>query len=108
MAPEVTKPGWTPTEELRLVPYDHRCDVYSFGILLWEIVHEMVPFGERPGLTAAIAASQGERPPTTTLACDRERLVPLIKGCWSHEAADRPEMNQVVETLRRLKELLED
>jgi serine/threonine protein kinase len=26
--------------------YDHKCEVYSFGILLWEIAEERIPYEE--------------------------------------------------------------
>ena len=34
MAPEV----------IRHQQYDHKCDVYSYGVLLWEVLHRQVPF----------------------------------------------------------------
>ena len=43
--------------------YDYRCDVYSFGMLLWEISHQQVPFRSQNALQAAYAvAMERERP----------------------------------------------
>lgn len=27
-------------------PYDRRCDIYSYGVLVWEIFHASVPYME--------------------------------------------------------------
>jgi len=31
-------------EKDRNSKYDHKCEVYSFGILLWEIAEEKIPY----------------------------------------------------------------
>ena len=36
-APELLK--WAPYQK-----YDYKCEVYSFGILLWEIAEERIPY----------------------------------------------------------------
>ena len=54
MAPEV----------IRHQQYDHKCDVYSYGVLLWEVLHRQVPFRTHSPLQAAYAvAMERERPP---------------------------------------------
>ena len=54
MAPEV----------VRHQQYDHKCDVYSYGVLLWEVLHRQVPFRTHSPLQAAYAvAMERERPP---------------------------------------------
>ena len=45
-------------------PYDHKCDIYSYGMLLWETLHGKVPFTGMGALQAAFAVAIKEaRPP---------------------------------------------
>ena len=37
------------------------CDVYSYGILLWEIIMHKIPFADTPPLVAALAAADNEK-----------------------------------------------
>ena len=44
--------------------YDYRCDVYSYGMLVWETLHREMPFKDASPLQAAFAvAMQNARPP---------------------------------------------
>ena len=44
-------------------PYNHKCDVYSYGVLLWETLHQQEPFAGLMPLQAAFAvAMQHARP----------------------------------------------
>ena len=55
MAPEV----------IRHQQYDHKCDVYSYGVLLWEVLHRQVRphcLGLGPGLGLTLTLT-----PTLTL-----------------------------------------
>jgi serine/threonine protein kinase len=36
-------------------PYDQKVDVYSFGIVLWELIIGMLPFANRTAVQAAFA-----------------------------------------------------
>ena len=42
--------------------YDHSADVYSFGLLVWEVVHVAVPFANVNAFNALFAAKEHERP----------------------------------------------
>eukprot|EP00966_Prymnesium_polylepis_P135785 3138537-Prymnesium_polylepis.1 len=58
--------------------YDGKCDVHSFGMLLWELTHRKLPFQGRGALQAAFAVVQGERPPIALPASELQRFGPLI------------------------------
>lgn len=79
--------------------YTMKADVYSFGILLWEIVARQQPFKE---LTNQFQIYErilsGMRPtlPSTTPTL----LAEIIQWCWQSEAEARPSMEQIQERFK--------
>lgn len=82
--------------------YDAPSDVYSFGILLWELAHRQTPFAGIDGLQVAlVVAPSGERPllqPPVGL----EGLEPIIAACWHLDPDHRPTMLACMERLAAL------
>lgn len=77
-------------------PYNQKCDVYSYGILLWEALHRQVPFTGLAPLQAAFAVAMEHRRPTIALEGDLSVYRPLIEACWDADPNRRPDMDQVV------------
>jgi len=93
MAPEV----------IRHQQYDHKCDVYSYGVLLWEVLHRQVPFRTHSPLQAAYAvAMERERPPVA-LKSILAPFASVILACWDESPARRPDAAEVVEMLTTLE-----
>ncbi|RGB37530.1 kinase-like domain-containing protein [Rhizophagus diaphanus] len=75
-----------------------KSDVYSIGVLLWEISSCRPPFKDMPGL--AIRISQGLREtPIPKTPKDYENL---YTDCWKHEPNDRPIIQNVVARLEAI------
>jgi len=70
-------------------------DVYSFGILLWEICSLTKPFGKVKSAAEfhKVVFEKGARPKLPKVWSPVLR--DLMTGCWSPDVADRPEMAQV-------------
>ena len=104
----VCKSAWTSPELLgdrasTLTRVQEADDVYSFGVILWEVLTQQEPF---PGLTwpeiAQLVWVQHLRPqlpshlPLT--------LVQLALSCWNQQPDKRPAFSLVEETLRKYLE----
>ncbi|XP_050733763.1 probable serine/threonine-protein kinase nek3 isoform X2 [Eriocheir sinensis] len=90
--------AWMAPEVFEGKIYTEKCDVYSWGIILWEVVTRRVPF-EDLGLAVRImwAVHQRVRPPLIT-GCPK-LLENLMKRCWDHNQDRRPRMEEVVEKM---------
>ncbi|XP_071544018.1 mitogen-activated protein kinase kinase kinase 7-like isoform X4 [Panulirus ornatus] len=90
--------AWMAPEVFEGKLYTEKCDVYSWGIILWEVMTRRVPFQDL-GLAVRImwAVHQRQRPPLVT-GCPK-LLENLMKRCWDHNQVRRPRMEEVVEKI---------
>ncbi|XP_043865037.1 mitogen-activated protein kinase kinase kinase 7 isoform X2 [Drosophila mojavensis] len=78
--------------------YTEKCDIYSFGIVLWEVMARRKPFHhmENPNSCAIInQASKGERPPLADVIPSCIELRTLIENCWHQDPEKRPSVKQI-------------
>lgn len=99
MAPELWRPE----------PFDGRkADVYSFGLAMWEVIHNDFAFSGFDDLLAFREAvtDRMERP---LLSDDTMPIAVnwLIARCWAQSPAQRPTMLEVVASLTRIITALE-
>lgn len=96
MAPEVIGGS-----RVARVPYDEKCDVYSFGFLLWELFHGEIAFSGSEGKrVATVLAPAGQRPSLDGLPPAAAPLGKMISACWAHAAHSRPKMADSTTELR--------
>jgi len=94
---------WMAPEVFMKNKYTEACDIFSFGITVWEITARRKPFsGSRYTSTFAVmwAISSNKRPPL--LAGCPPILEKLITKCWSQEPGERPQMSRVETLLKKL------
>jgi len=101
MAPEVMQR----TDEAVKIRYDAFSDVYSFGILLWELSHRETPFAGHDGVQVAVKVAPSGQRPLMQLPAGLSALGPLIAACWHVDPAQRPTMATCAERLRALEKL---
>ncbi|KAM1428800.1 hypothetical protein ACFX2I_045070 [Malus domestica] len=79
--------------------YNHKVDAYSFAIVLWELIHNKLPFKGMSHLQAAYAAAfKNVRPSAESFP---EDLVLIVTSCWKEDPNDRPNFTQIIQMLLR-------
>lgn len=93
--------GYMAPEVLDGKPYNRKCDVYSFGICLWEIYCCEMPYADLSfaELTSAVVR-QNLRPEIPR--CCPSSLANVMKKCWDANSDKRPEMDEVVRLLEAI------
>ena len=78
--------------------FDEKSDVYSYGILLWEIYDRGIPWrGLQPMQIMRKVVDKNERPPLPSSMPDDLRT--LVGTCWSPGPADRPDFQTIASVL---------
>ena len=77
------------------------CDVYSYGILLWELITCEVPYASDglSGIQIAMKVIKGNRPGIP--ASCQQYLADLMQICWAINPKERPGFNQIITVLVR-------
>ncbi|KAJ4786516.1 hypothetical protein LUZ62_037762 [Rhynchospora pubera] len=91
---------WMAPEVINHKPYDHKADVFSFAIVLWELATSKVPYDNLTPLQAALGVRQGMRPEIPSGL--NPRLVDLMKRCWDDTPNKRPSFSDITLELETL------
>ena len=74
--------------------YNHLADVFSYGVLGWEVFHEAVPFAEMIPIAVMVKMQNNVRPAFNSTCCSPEATA-LISRCWHADPTRRPTMEEV-------------
>src|SRR5256885_1438685 len=87
MAPEV----------LRDNPYTPASDIYSFSMIMWEIISCVPPFDDRAhDFQLSLSICKGERPKIPEIAKNIPKCyINLMKKCWDSDPLKRPTASEV-------------
>jgi len=94
-------PAWTAPEVLRNERYTESADVFSFGIVLWELVTREEPHHGVPPFQVVFAVgTQGIRPAIPS-SCPPD-VTTLIEECWAESPDYRPNFAEIMKRLESI------
>ncbi|KAI0500900.1 hypothetical protein KFK09_019118 [Dendrobium nobile] len=98
---------WMAPEVIEHNPYDHKADVFSFAIMIWELLTGKLPYEYLTPLQAAVGVVQkGLRPaiPKHT----NLKLAELLEKCWQQDPALRPDFSEILDKLQLIAKEIKD
>ncbi|KAI1294640.1 Mitogen-activated protein kinase kinase kinase 7 [Halotydeus destructor] len=101
MSKAIGTPNYMAPEVFRSRSYTEKCDVYSWAIIIWEVLARKVPFGEIKGARRLMkAVTHGARPPrlrNCSMAIDA-----LMIRCWQQDTSLRPAISEAEAEMRAI------
>ncbi|RRT66840.1 hypothetical protein B296_00016792 [Ensete ventricosum] len=90
-------------EMIQHKPYNQKVDVYSFGIVLWELITGMLPFQNMSAVQAAFAVVNKAARPVVPQGC-LPALGEIMTRCWDADPDVRPSFYEIVRMLESAQE----
>lgn len=90
---------WMAPEVLDSKPYSFKADVYSYAIVLWELLTQDIPFRGLPELQVSINVVQKDARPLFPQNSP-QKIVKLIKRCWDKDPDLRPDFETIAKMFK--------
>jgi len=94
---------WSAPEVLEYRKYSHKSDVWSFGVLMWEIFTEgKIPYKELDNNEVVAEVLSGyrlEKPPTCP-----DNVFEIMMNCWAKKASERPTFEVIFDQISTIIE----
>jgi serine/threonine protein kinase len=96
---------WSAPEAMRRKKYSEASDVFSFGVALYEIFFQEMPWKGMETVDVVISVCGGERMTLSPeVAGVPDRIAELMSSCWAHDPDSRPLLPAIITSLREQKE----
>lgn len=89
---------WMAPEVLANMNYDEKADVFSYGIILWELLSRECPYEGMTAIQCALAVLNRDKRPDIPKWCPPQ-LHALIKSCVKKDPEERPSFWQIIMAL---------
>ncbi|XP_006871487.1 PREDICTED: mitogen-activated protein kinase kinase kinase 10 [Chrysochloris asiatica] len=90
--------AWMAPEVIRLSLFSKSSDVWSFGVLLWELLTGEVPYREIDALAVAYGVAMNKLTLPIPSTCP-EPFARLLEECWDPDPHGRPDFGSILKRL---------
>ncbi|KZV52599.1 hypothetical protein F511_25851 [Dorcoceras hygrometricum] len=94
-------PQWMAPEVLRNEPSTEKSDVFSFGVILWELVTECVPWSNLNSLQVVGVVGFMDHRLDLPENIDPQ-ISSIISDCWQRNPEDRPSFEEIIHRMTDL------
>uniref|UniRef100_A0A7N8WWW3 Mitogen-activated protein kinase kinase kinase n=1 Tax=Mastacembelus armatus TaxID=205130 RepID=A0A7N8WWW3_9TELE len=95
--------AWMAPEVIRSSTFSKGSDVWSYGVLLWELLTGEVPFRGIDGLAVAYGVAMNKLALPIPSTCP-EPFARLMEDCWSADPHSRPHFTTILDQLTAIEE----
>ncbi|KAM4625635.1 mitogen-activated protein kinase kinase kinase 9 [Polymixia lowei] len=95
--------AWMAPEVIRSSTFSKGSDVWSYGVLLWELLTGEVPFRGIDGLAVAYGVAMNKLALPVPSTCP-EPFARLMEECWSSDPHFRPHFTSILDQLTAIEE----
>uniref|UniRef100_H0VTB3 Mitogen-activated protein kinase kinase kinase n=1 Tax=Cavia porcellus TaxID=10141 RepID=H0VTB3_CAVPO len=95
--------AWMAPEVIRLSLFSKSSDVWSFGVLLWELLTGEVPYREIDALAVAYGVAMNKLTLPIPSTCP-EPFARLLEECWDPDPHGRPDFSSILKRLEVIEQ----
>lgn len=92
---------WMAPEVIQSLPVSETCDTFSYGVVLWEMLTQEIPFKGLEGLQVAWLVVEKHERLTIPSSCPAS-FACLMRSCWATEPKERPLFKHILSTLESM------
>ncbi len=92
-------PRYMAPEVFSGVPHNEKCDVYSFGLILWECLELAQPFNSYDIKKMKMKVYNGRDTPKLNSKWN-DKVQKLLKNCWLRDFSKRKSCESITQTIK--------
>ena len=94
---------WMAPEVIKTKSYTEKADVYSYGIILWEIASREAPYKTLNGYQVSIDVVENNLRPTVSSEWPKP-FTKMMERCWADDPSTRPTFKEILAELRSIRQ----
>ncbi|XP_069360096.1 mitogen-activated protein kinase kinase kinase 11-like isoform X3 [Maniola hyperantus] len=95
--------AWMPPEVIKNSTFSHASDVWSYGVLLWELLTGETPYKGINAMAVAYGVAVNKLTLPIPSTCPESWRV-LMEACWRSNPRERPMFPEILEQLERIQQ----